>query len=322
MSFSSDVKEELSKQISSARHCQIAELTAIISLCGNILISEDDTYTLKIQTENEAVARKFFTLLKKGFNIDTDVSIREYTHLKRGTAYTVWVREHEATIKILTVTKLINPQMEIGENLSLMDNLLLQKICCKRAFIRGAFLANGSISDPMKSYHFEIACTSKNKAEQLQATINAFENMEAKIVTRKRHYVIYIKEGDQIVQILNMMEAHLALMDLENVRILKEVRNSVNRKVNCETANINKVVSAAMKQVEDIRYLSATIGLESLTKGLEEIARLRLEHSDIPLKELGMMLTPTVGKSGVNHRLRKLSTLAEELREKQGGAIL
>ncbi len=154
----------------------------------------------------------------------------------------------------------------------------------------------------------------EHKALQLKEMINTFD-MDAKIVQRKKYYVVYIKEGAQIVDILNVMEAHVALMDLENVRILKEMRNSVNRKVNCETANIHKTVSAAVKQIEDIVYIQSTIGFESLSEGLEEIARLRLEQPEATLKELGMMLTPPVGKSGVNHRLRKLSTLAEELRE-------
>lgn len=307
MSFSSDVKEELCRQISSARHCQIAEIAAIISMCGNVMILEDDRYSLKIQTENAAMARKCFTLLKKGFNINTEVTIKQIFY--------ILADDHEDTMKILKATKLIDNNMQIGETLLPKDHLLIQKSCCKRAYIRGAFLAAGSISDPRKSYHFEIACSSEEKAEQLKGIINAFEYMEAKIVKRKRYYVVYIKEGDQIVQILNIMEAHTALMELENVRILKEMRNSVNRKVNCETANINKTVNASVKQIEDIEYLRSAMGLENLSEGLEDIARLRLAQPDATLKELGMMLTPTVGKSGVNHRLRKLSTLAEELRE-------
>ena len=313
MSFSSDVKEELSKQLSTARHCQIAEIAAIISMCGGISISKEDKYCLRIQTENLSVARKYFTLLKKTFNIDTEVSIKQNSYPKRTHVYLVLVKKHEDTMKILQATKLIGPDGEVWENLSVHDNLVIQRSCCKRAFIRGAFLASGSISNPQKSYHFEIACATEKKAEQLRGIINSFE-MDAKIVQRKKYHVVYIKEGSQIVDILNVMEAHVALMNLENVRILKEMRNSVNRKVNCETANINKTVNAAVKQIEDIRYIQKKIGVESLGEGLADTARLRLEHPDASLKELGMMLTPQVGKSGVNHRLRKLSTLAEELR--------
>ena len=142
-----------------------------------------------------------------------------------------------------------------------------------------------------------------------------------RLYAEKRSYVVYLKEGSQIVDILNVMEAHVALMELENVRILKEMRNSVNRKVNCETANINKTVSAAVKQVEDITYLRDMIGFENMPDNLVEAAYARLDHPDATLKELGESLTPPVGKSGINHRLRKLSEMAESLRQKQGGLL-
>ena len=136
---------------------------------------------------------------------------------------------------------------------------------------------------------------------------------------RKRYYVVYIKEGNQIVDMLNVIEAHLSLMEFENIRILKEMRGNVNRQVNCETANINKTVSAAVKQINDIVYIRDTIGFESLPAGLSEIARVRLEKPEATLKELGEYLEPPVGKSGVNHRLRKLCDLAESLRDREAG---
>lgn len=132
---------------------------------------------------------------------------------------------------------------------------------------------------------------------------------------RKRYYVVYIKEGSQIVDILNVMEAPVSLMELENIRIVKEMRGSVNRQVNCETANINKTVSAAVKQIEDIRFIQSVAGLSGLPESLQEMARIRLERPEATLKELGEALEPPVGKSGVNHRLRKLSLVAEELRQ-------
>ena len=186
---------------------------------------------------------------------------------------------------------------------------LLQKGVCTRCFSLA-----GSISDPQKGYHFEIVCPSQEISGQLQEIIHSF-HIDAKMVLRKKSYVLYVKEGAQIVDMLAIMEANVALMDLENIRILKEMRNSVNRKVNCETANINKTVNAAVKQIEDIRLLEEKVGLESLNEGLEEIARLRLQYPEATLKELGLMLNPQVGKSGVNHRLRKLSLLADDLRE-------
>ena len=325
MSFSSHIKEELSRQLSPARHCQIAEISAILSLCGRIQISGDDRYSIKIHTENVTVARKCFTLLKKTFNIGTDISIRRNSHLGKNRIYSVCVKQHEDALRVLKATKLLSEDGEIGENLSVVGNVVVQNPFCRRAFLRGAFLASGSISDPEKFYHLEIVCATEAKAKQIRSIMATF-NMEAKIVIRKRYFVVYIKEGNQIVDMLNVMEAHLSLMEFENIRILKEMRGNVNRQVNCETANINKTVSAALKQVDDIVYIRDTIGFESLPPGLLQIARARLEKPEATLKELGEDLEPPVGKSGVNHRLRKLCDMAQRLREqgtgKQGGGIL
>lgn len=313
MSFSSDVKEELSRQVPGARHCQIAETAAILSFCGHVRINAQDRFSIRIQTENVWVARKFFTLLRKTFKIETETAVRRGNNRKRSRTYVIAVTGHEDAIRILQASRLLNGNLEIEEELSLAHNTLVQKSCCRRAFLRGAFLAAGSISDPRRFYHFEIACTTQNKAEQLQSLICGFE-IEAKIVLRKKYYVVYVKEGAQIVSLLGLMEANVSLMNLENVRILKEMRNSVNRKVNCETANINKTVHAAVKQIEDITYIRDTIGFSELSDNLGEIAELRLQYPEATLKELGMMLNPAVGKSGVNHRLRKLSAMAAELR--------
>ena len=311
MSFSSEVKEELSEQIASGRHCRLAETAAILSLCGKIVITENDRYCVKIQTENFAVARKYFTLLRKTFNIRAEVSVRKSREVR---FYSVIVSKDPEARRLLGETCLLDEDGNVSECMSPMHHRLLRQNCCRRAFIRGAFLAVGSVSDPKKSYHFEIVCTAPEKARQLQELLASYD-VDAKVVLRKRHYVVYIKEGSQIVELLGLMGAHISLMQLENVRIVKEMRNSVNRKVNCETANLNKTVSAAVRQAEDIRYIQEKIGLDKLPMDLEETARLRLEHTEASLKELGDMLSPKVGKSGVNHRLRKLSQIADDLRE-------
>lgn len=320
MSFSSEVKDELSKQISEARHCQIAEISAIFELCGRVIYTEKGKIYTKIHTENIAVARKYFTLLKKSFNIIGDVSVKRNIYLKKSCIYTVTVADDAASRKILLSTKLMNYSGEIEENYSLNDNLIVQNPCCRRAYLRGSFLAAGSISDPEKTYHFEITCISEQKAQQLQQMMIYFD-IDAKIVVRKKYFVVYIKDGSQIVDALNVMEAHSALMALENIRIEKEIRNSVNRQVNCEMANINKMVSAATKQVEDILYIQEKTGLGNLTEGLREMAEVRIANPEAPLIELGKMLSNPVGKSGVNHRLRKLSQIANELREKDELAL-
>ena len=308
MSFSGTVKEELSRQISTARHCRIAETAALLSLCGRFTADG----ALRMQTENSAVIRKYFTLVQKTFNIETEIAVRENRQMKKGHIYYVEIKDDALIRTVLLATKLSREQNS-GRTLVLNNSLLIQQTCCKRAFIRGAFLASGSISDPEKGYHFEIVCPDERKAGQLQELIRSF-GIDAKVVVRKKSHVVYVKEGAQIVDILAVMEANVALMNLENIRILKEMRNTVNRKVNCEMANINKTVSAAVKQIEDIKLIEEKKGFQSLNDGLAEIAELRLQYPEATLKELGMMLNPQVGKSGVNHRLRKLSSIADELR--------
>ena len=314
LTFSGKVKEELSRQWNGEKHCQIAEIAAIISMCGKVTSDSRDRYAVKVRTENISVARKCFTLLEKTFNIEAE-SLVTINKSKGNTTYTVVVKQHEDAMKLLQAARLVDGDGEISEEFSTSRNMIVHKSCCKRAFLRGAFLASGSMSHPEKSYHIEMVCASKAKAEQIQKLINSF-GLDAKVILRKNSYVVYLKEGSQIVDLLNIMEAPIALMEMENVRILKEMRNSVNRKVNCETANINKTVSAAAKQAEDIRLIQKEIGLNKLPEGLQEIAELRLTYPDASLKELGEMLTEPLGKSGVNHRLRKLSELAEDIRNK------
>ena len=315
MSFSKEVKEELSHQISNARHCRLAELAAILSYEGKI-IRTDSRYYLKLQTENLVVARKYFTLIRKTFNINIDVSVKTNCNTKENRVYNLIIRDLESISMILQATKLNDMEnLHLSNNdLGIADSLISQNACCKRAFIRGAFLSSGSISDPKKAYHFEIVVSDMGKAEQIKDIIQTF-SVDAKIVLRKKNYVVYVKEGSQIVDLLNIMEAHVALMDLENVRILKEMRNSINRQVNCEAANISKTVVAASKQIDDIIYIRDNVGLGDLADGLEDIARMRIEYPEASLKELGAMLLPPIGKSGVNHRLRKLSMIADQLRE-------
>ena len=278
MSFSSDVKEELARQYSKSRHCQIAELSAMIMQEGRISM---DSLALSFETENPILIEKYAILMKRAFDIDISKAL-----------------DSQSCKKIIEA----------------IQGLYLEKTCCKRAFIRGAFMASGSMTDPNKGYHFEIVCRTPEQASRLQELMREFET-EPKIIERK-NYVVYLKEGSQIVDMLNVMEAYVSLMNLENVRILKEMRNSVNRKVNCETANISKTVNAAVKQIADIELIRDTDGLDSLPMPLREMAMVRLEYPEAPLKDLGKYMDPPVGKSGINHRLRKLAAVAEAIRER------
>jgi len=194
-----------------------------------------------------------------------------------------------------------------------IESGVLDKRCCKRSFLKRAFIEAGTISDPEKSYHLEISCPTLEKAVLIQSLIGVF-GMEAKIAFRKNTYGVYLKGADQIVEILGIMGASKAFMDIENIRILKDMRNDVNRRVNCETANINKTVSAAVKQIEDIKYISANMGFDKLPSALSEMAEIRLANPEASMKELADCFDPPLGKSGVNHRLRKLTEIAQKLR--------
>ena len=314
MSFSSKVKEELSKECNSPRHCRIAETAAIISMCGKVIFDEKDHVRIEIHTENVTVARKYFTLLKKTYNINTDISIRHSSSLNKNRSYVLSVNDDETARKILMTCRLMKPFGVIEEDFSISDSLIIQRECCKRAFIRGAFLAAGSVSDPVKTYHFEIVCLSEAKAKQLQMIMETF-NINARVIKRRKYFVVYVKDSSQVVDLLNIMGAYNALMDMENVRIVKDMRNNVNRKVNCETANINKTVSAAVKQIEDIRFIQMSSAFDELPESLQEMAELRVRYPEATLAELGQLLDTPVGKSGVNHRLKKISLFADELRE-------
>jgi DNA-binding protein WhiA len=190
---------------------------------------------------------------------------------------------------------------------------IVASTACKRAYIRSSFLCCGSVTNPEKQYHLEFVNVDCNHALALKELIADFD-IEAKIIERKNHFVVYLKEGEQIVDVLNIISAHKALMIFENHRILKEIRNKTNRIVNCETANINKTVSAAEKQREAIEYISETIGLDKLQPALREAARARLIYPFVSLKELGENMVPPVGKSGVNHRLKRICEIAEKLK--------
>ncbi|MDO4966456.1 MAG: DNA-binding protein WhiA [Lachnospiraceae bacterium] len=301
MSFSSDVKSELLKQVSNARHCQLAELSAIFDFCGTFVQKNRENSIIFLNCENDLVAQKTFTLLKKAFNIYSCVDENE----------DLWTSE-EASQKIF-----IEGENSIKIHDAVSSHLVTQKSCCKRAYLRGAYLCGGSVSDPEKSYHLEIVCKGKELADKVKDILNSFD-VDAKITMRKEHYIVYIKGSSQIVETLNIIGSPVALMEFENTIILKDMRNSINRRNNCDTANITKTVSAAVRQIEDIKLIMDKPEYKKLPDSVKEIAELRLEYPEASLKELGEYANPPLGKSGVNHRLRKLSELAERFR----GAIL
>ena len=288
MSFSGNVKDELTEKMPSARHCQLAELAGLFHACGQLGRAADGTISIGFATEREPVIRKGFTLLKKTFNIVGEIN-----------------EKSPSFMEFLT---------KIGSPGDVTDPLLIKAGCCQRSFLRGFFLGAGSVNDPAKTYHLEFICQSENVADQICDIVKGF-GIKTKIAIRRKNHVVYIKEGEAIVDLLGILEATNSLMDMENARIYKEVNNSVNRRVNCEMSNIRKIVNASAKQVADIEYIRDHYGFERLPESLAQMAEVRLEFPEAPLGELGEHLDPPVGKSGVNHRLRRLGELADKLRE-------
>lgn len=315
MSFSAVTKDELARVVGSKNCCRLAELAALVKMDGSVQISGQKQLSLNIVTENAAVARKIFKLLKNLFGLSTEIMVSRKIRLRKNNVYLVRIPPQAAVATILQ--KIGGDEAGFTVSATGINSELVKKDCCGRSYLRGAFLGGGSVNNPEGTYHLEIITDNLLHAQDISELMRRF-NLPAKVSPRKNWYVVYLKGSEQIVECLNYMGAHSALLDFENVRIYKDMRNQVNRLVNCETANLNKTVNAAVRQLENIKYLAETIGLNKLPKALREAAELRLQHPDVSLKELGELWDPPVGKSGVNHRMRKLERLAEQVRFKEG----
>ncbi|WP_163183449.1 DNA-binding protein WhiA [Neobacillus sedimentimangrovi] len=308
MSFASETKKELTN-LEVKPCCERAELSALIRMNGSLSFS-NRKIVVDIQTENAAIARRIYTLLKKRYQVQVELLVRKKMRLKKNNVYIV--RLSERAKEILEDTKIL------GDGFTFIHDIspeLVKKKCCKRSYLRGAFLAGGSVNNPeTSSYHLEISSLYKEHNDSLCELMNSF-GLNSKTLERKKGYITYLKEAEKITEFLNIIGAHNALLRFEDVRIVRDMRNSVNRLVNCETANLNKTIGASIRQVENIRYIEQTVGLQVLPDKLREIAELRLKYTDVTLKELGEMVSGgTISKSGINHRLRKIDEIAEKLR--------
>ena len=310
MSFASDVKKELTMLEVHPEHAK-AELAALISMNGTLEQSDDHIF-VTIQTENAAIARRIFSLIKDLFAIKADISVRRRMKLNKNNVYFIRLnKEAKRILSSLGILESMLYEIPLPDEIKKND----QKV---RSFLRGAFLARGSVNSPeTNSYHLEIHST--NEAMN-QDTFDMMEELELNPKTHRRKnggYMTYLKEAEKIADFLGIVGANNGLFMFEDVRIVRDMRNSVNRLVNCEQANLNKTVDAATKQLEAILLLDREVGLTSLPERIQEIASLRLDHPEASLKELGE-LVPGKGlsKSAVNHRMRKLTQMANDL-EKQ-----
>lgn len=308
MSFSAVTKEELARIAEQKGCCNLAELAALVRMDGTLQIS-NNLYALNVTTESAPVARKTYRLAKNLLNLPVDIVVRRKLRLKKNNSYMVKI--YPRGMVDLQRLGILDANGEIQPGI---PEEIIKHRCDQKAYLRGAFLAGGSINNPEGTYHLEIITNDPLHAEALCKLLNKFR-LGAKVSTRKNWHVVYIKESEHIVEFLGFIGAHHALLEFENVRVFKDMRNQVNRLVNCETANLNKTVDAAVRQVENIQRIASTIGLQALPEPLREMAKLRLQYPDSSLKELGEMLQPKVGKSGVNHRMRKIDELADKIQQ-------
>ena len=311
MSFASETKKELTN-LEVKDCCGKAELSALIQMNGSLSFT-NKRIVVDIQTENAAIARRIYTLIKRNYSVTVELLVRKKMRLKKNNVYIV--RLAEEARYILEDLKIIGVGFEFVNHIS---PELIRKKCCKRSYLRGAFLAGGSVNNPeTSSYHLEISSLYKEHADSLCELMNMFD-LNGKTLERKKGFITYLKEAEKITDFLIIIGANNALLKFEDIRIVRDMRNSVNRLVNCETANLNKTIGAAIRQVENIRYIDGTVGLQTLPEKLREIAELRVSYQDVTLKELGEMVSGgNISKSGINHRLRKIDEIAGKLRKGQ-----
>jgi DNA-binding protein WhiA len=306
MSYSSEVKNELARIIPERECCRKAELAAIIALSGSI--DQAQGLNIRLSTENAATARKIFKTFKEIYHIQSMVKVEN--------------RRHFSKTRVYIISTPVQGQTELSQELGLnVDTAsisqqvqwpLLSHSCCRRAYMRGLFLAGGFINRPGADYHLEIMTGRSLMANDIRKLL-ARMKITARTSERKNNLVIYIKESEKIVDFLRQVGANKALLDFENIRIIKSVRNNVNRQVNCETANLIKTVDASLRQVELIKKLINSGGLEQIPARLRDLALLRIDYPDCTLKELGAMMNPPLSKSGAAYRMRKLEKILEEL---------
>ena len=308
MSFSSDTKNELVKIKNVSTSAEICELMGAVAF-GSRLRREKGVLVLTTATENPKIARRIFQLMKDAVGISSKIKINKTT--KNNVSYTVYTENDEAISLMMALGFIKKPSDVNYLNSFRVNTEYVDKSAKRKAFLRGVFLVSGAVLSPEKKYHMEFATPNYGLHNDLFVVMKDL-GLNPKIVVRAGNMVIYFKSSDEIADILTLMGAFKVLMDFHNVKIIKEIRNNVNRTMNCEAANLQKMVDASMEQVSAINKLIETGRFDSLPQNLKEIARLRLEYRDHSLKELGEMLDPPLGKSGVNHRLRKIQEIAEK----------
>jgi len=314
MSFSSRVKNELCRIVNDDKCCTLCEISAVLRL-GAVFHTESDGFvTTNIITENAALARRIITDAVRMFDFHPNIAVEKRKKLKGHTVYIAELKGAFVTSVALGDMGFIKLNDSSRAVFSEIDQITGGD-CCIKSYLRGAFLAAGSVSAPDRGYHLEITAQNEDEIARICKAMESF-GIKAKITNRKNHKVCYVKEAEGIADFLNLTGAHKALLDFENVRVLKNLRNNINRVVNFETANLNKTVNASVSQCTDIRLIERSMGYGLLSDDLRQMAEVRIDNPEASLVELGELMIPVLGKSGVSHRLGKLHKLAENIRDR------
>ncbi len=314
-SYTRQVKEELARHAITESCCARAELRAMLEMRGALIISAQ-MHRIVIQTENASTARRIFSLFKHCFALSPKVlsGRKPRFHKKNGFSVQLWGKD--TALNVLQSLGFLAVEPAEGKYLLCGQDEGLKKACCRRAYLRGAFLASGSLNNPERDYHLEIISPCEPYARSISETLASFD-LPARSFQRKNCQVVYLKEGEKIGEFLRIIAAHGGLLRFENIRVVKGVRNKINRLVNCETANLTKTALAAHAQVSNIRLIATHIGLRNISPSLREIALLRLHYPEAALQELAKLADPVLTKSTVNHRLRRLNALAQEIKDQE-----
>lgn len=314
MSFSSQVKNEMCRIVNDDKCCTLCEISAVLRL-GAVFQREPDGFvTTNIITENAALARRIITDAVRMFGFHPSIVVEKRKKLKGHTVYSAELKGAFITNAALGDMGFLDLTDDGKGVFSSIDQVTGGE-CCLKSYLRGAFLAAGSVSAPDKGYHLEITALNEDEIERIRDAMDHF-GIKARITKRKNHKVCYVKEAEGISDFLNLTGAHKALLEFENIRVLKNVRNNINRVVNFETANLNKTVNASLSQCEDIRLIEKHMGFGSISEDLVKMAQVRIDNPEASLAELGKLMEPPLGKSGVSHRLSKLHRIAENIRNR------
>lgn len=311
MSFSTDVRGELARVKTDDICCARSELASALLASGGIAWRGRNRYALSVTATDAATVRRFFAMLKRHWGITGQIRALSGDTLNRMTRYQLAIPEADA-LRLLEALELLDDAALFGVRQTPGDGIT-HFACCKKAFVRAAFLMCGTVDNPEKDYSIEIAAPTEAYARRVAACLNYY-GLEPRIVARKSKYVTYLKKAEDIADTLSLLGAGAAVLALENIRVRKEVSNHVNRQMNFDQSNINRVVDAAEAMIEDIRFIDRELGLDKLPKSLREMAYARANNPETSLSGLGELLEPPIGKSGVNARLRRLTDIADKLR--------